>query len=393
NKVLLSDKDAAEFLKEGKTFLFDLYRIPFNGGKGGEAKPLAGASGNGMSNYFARYSPDGKWIVFCKAGSFMLLQPDSQLYIMPAAGGGARKMQCNRALMNSWHSWSPNGKWLVFSSKANGPYTQLFLTHIDEQGNDTPPVLLERLTSPDRAANIPEFVNAGSGALKTIHEQFIDDVSFARAAKQFLFANDYTSAVQAARKSVSINPKNAYAHLMMGEALQKQDKLEEAAVQFTEAVRIGPTDFMAHNELGLVLTTQAMRAEELLRAKEQFGPAPDSVKIRTQNAAMYKEALFHLEEAIRLNPNYAEAHNNLGFTLIAQGELKKALPPLTEAIRLKPDYAQAYNNLGCALGQLGKLDEAIAYFQKTLTLDSNFPEARNNLTQTLQQKRKQKSQP
>ncbi|MCX5784678.1 MAG: hypothetical protein NTX59_03220, partial [Elusimicrobia bacterium] len=47
NKVLLSDKDAAEFLKEGKTFLFDLYRIPFNGGKGGEAKPLAGASGNG----------------------------------------------------------------------------------------------------------------------------------------------------------------------------------------------------------------------------------------------------------------------------------------------------------------------------------------------------------
>ncbi|MCX5784679.1 MAG: hypothetical protein NTX59_03225, partial [Elusimicrobia bacterium] len=94
NKVLLSEKDAAEFLKEGKTFLFDLYRIPFNGGKGGEAKPLAGASGNGMSNYFARYSPDGKWIVFCKAGSFMLLQPDSQLYIMPAGGGGARKMQC-----------------------------------------------------------------------------------------------------------------------------------------------------------------------------------------------------------------------------------------------------------------------------------------------------------
>jgi hypothetical protein len=78
-KVLLSDKDAAEFLKEGKTFLFDLYKIPFNGGKGGEAKPLEGASGNGMSNYFARYSPDGKWVVFCKAKSFMLLQPDSQL--------------------------------------------------------------------------------------------------------------------------------------------------------------------------------------------------------------------------------------------------------------------------------------------------------------------------
>ena len=40
--------------------------------------------------------------------------------------------------MNSWHSFSPNGRWLVFSSKSRSPYTQMFLTHVDEQGNDTP---------------------------------------------------------------------------------------------------------------------------------------------------------------------------------------------------------------------------------------------------------------
>jgi len=62
--------------------------------------------------------------------------------------------------MNSWHSWSPNGKWLVFSSKANSAYTQLFITHIDEQGRSSPAVLLENFTASDRAANIPEFVNA-----------------------------------------------------------------------------------------------------------------------------------------------------------------------------------------------------------------------------------------
>lgn len=71
-----------------------------------------------MSNYFARFSPDGKWIVFCKAKSFMLLQPDSELYIVPAQGGEARRLRCNTSRMNSWHSWSRNGKWLVFSSKA-----------------------------------------------------------------------------------------------------------------------------------------------------------------------------------------------------------------------------------------------------------------------------------
>ena len=136
-RLLLTPEQCEEFLKDGKPFLFDLYRIPFNGGKGGAPEPIEGASNNGMSNYFAKYSPDGKWIVFCKAKSYMLLQPDSELYIIPAEGGPSRKLSCNTNRMNSWHSFSPNGRWLAFSSKANSAYTQLFLTHIDEQGRSS----------------------------------------------------------------------------------------------------------------------------------------------------------------------------------------------------------------------------------------------------------------
>jgi hypothetical protein len=52
--VLLSDYECREFIHEGETFLFDLYRVPFNGGRGGQPEPLEGASHNGMSNYFAK---------------------------------------------------------------------------------------------------------------------------------------------------------------------------------------------------------------------------------------------------------------------------------------------------------------------------------------------------
>lgn len=147
---------------------FDLYRVPFNNGEGGEAVPLEGASNNNASNYFARFSPDGKWIVFTKSPYGIMLQPDSELWIVPAAGGTARKMNCNRGNFNSWHSWSSNGRWLLFSSKANTPYTEIFLTHVDENGNDTAPVVLTRFNETGFAANVPEFAPGDAAGIQSI---------------------------------------------------------------------------------------------------------------------------------------------------------------------------------------------------------------------------------
>ena len=161
---------------------YDLCRIPFNAGKGGRAEPIAGASRNGMSNSFPKVSPDGRWIVFVQCRNGFLMRPDSQLYIVPAAGGQARRMRCNTRLMNSWHSFSPNGRWLVFSSKSRGPYTKMFLTHLDAEGNDSPAILIENSTAANRAVNIPEFVNIASDGLLKI------DVPAAEAYRHFNLA-------------------------------------------------------------------------------------------------------------------------------------------------------------------------------------------------------------
>ncbi|MFO7666737.1 MAG: hypothetical protein R6V76_08970 [Desulfobacterales bacterium] len=155
-------------LNELYNIRFDLYKIPFNKGGGGIAEPLEGASDNGMSNYFPRYSPDGKWIVFTRSRSGIMLQPDSELWIVPAGGGEARRMNCNLKYFNSWHSWSSNGRWLLFSSKANGPYTEIFLTHVDENGKDAPPVVISRFNDPGYAANVPEFAPIPADAIRSI---------------------------------------------------------------------------------------------------------------------------------------------------------------------------------------------------------------------------------
>ncbi len=140
---------------------YDLYRIPFNDGKGGTPERIVGASENGMSNNFPKVSPDGKWIVFVQCKNGLLMRPDSKLYIVPFEGGEARPLESNLPVMNSWHTFSPNGHWLAFSSKTPSLYTHLYLTHIDEQGHASPPVVVENATASNRAVNIPEFVNIG----------------------------------------------------------------------------------------------------------------------------------------------------------------------------------------------------------------------------------------
>ena len=147
---------------------FDLYTLPFNHGNGGKPRPLEGASQNGRSNFFPRYSPDGRWIAFNQSDTGLVLQPDSALYLIPAEGGKARRMRCNTGRMNSWHSWSPNSRWLVYASKAITPYTELLLTHVDAAGNDSPPVALTRLNRKGFASVLPEVIPLGGHRLENI---------------------------------------------------------------------------------------------------------------------------------------------------------------------------------------------------------------------------------
>lgn len=348
-KVLLTREECKEFTEDGRPFLFDLYRIPYNDGKGGKPEPLEGASNNGMSNYFSKYSPDGKWIVFCKAKSYMLLQADSELYIIPAQGGQARRLRANTSRMNSWHSFSPNSRWLVFSSKANSDYTQLFLTHIDEQGHSTPAVLLEHFTAPDRAANIPEFVNAKPTAIRKIREKFLDDYSFVRAGNEFYRHNEPDNAIAEYREALKINPNNVEAHLKMGFLLYNvKQKSEEGMAHLEKAIKLDPDNALVHHDLGMALLHQRK----------------------------YDQAVNHLSEALRLMPqgidkqyNAVDMHYNLGLALFYSGNISRSTVHLSEAVRLSPAEGKLHYDLAVALAAEGKTDDALKHYSKAISIE------------------------
>ena len=387
NAALLDEKDVPEFTRDKKPFRYDLYKIPFNGGKGGTAVPLAGAHGDGKSNFFPKFSPDGKWIIFCKANSYMLLQPDSELYIVPTEGGVARRLRYNTRLMNSWHSWSSNSKWLVFSSKANTPYTQLFLTHIDENGDDSPPVLLERFTSPDRAANIPEFVNLPGDAIADIREEFLDAYSFYRAGMANENTGDHAGAERAFRRGLELNPDDVELHNALGWTLFQDGRGEQAVAEYRKALAVDPKHVKAHNNIALALVELGLLEEAATHFQKSLESEPKAeihsdLGFILAQLGRSDEAVKHYREALRLDPECASANMNLAVSFVQANDFPQAETHYRAALaaKLRPESA---NGLGFVLAQQGRNDEAVEQFRKALELDPKFTPAYNNLAEAL----------
>jgi tetratricopeptide (TPR) repeat protein len=286
---------------------YDLYRVPFNEGRGGVPEPIAGASQNGMSNNFPKVSPDGRWIVFVQCHNGQLMRPDSQLYIVPFEGGQARRLRANTQLMNSWHSFSPNGRWLVFSSKARSPYTQMYLTHFDADGNDSPAILIDNATAANRAVNLPEFVNIRSGGMLDIQVPAVD----------------------------------LYKLISQAMDLEGEGKNSEALALWRKAVALDPNDARVQNGLGLSLYIQG-------DVQESFN---------------------HLRQAIRINPDFIESRLNLGKFLVEQGRPEEALPDLQYILQIKPQFAPGEEAMAAALQSSGESAQALVHWRKALTLE------------------------
>jgi len=334
---------------------YDLYRIPFDGGKGGRAEPIRGASGNGMSNSFPKISPDGRWIVYVQARNGLLMRPDSQLYIVPAGGGEARRMRCNTPLMNSWHSFSPSGRWMVFSSKSRSPYTQMFLTHVDEDGNDSPAILIENSTAANRAVNIPEFVNIPPDGLLKIDAPAAEFYRLFNRAAALSEKGRHAAAVPAWQEALALNPDDDRAQTSLGAALASTGRPAEAVPHFEKAVALNPESDEAQSGLGAALMSTGRTEEAIPRYERALEINPENAEaLANLGAALAQsgrvnEGIVRLERAVALDPDFLGARANLGMALLQKGEPAQARPHLEKAVALEPRSAPLQSSLGLAL--------------------------------------------
>jgi Tfp pilus assembly protein PilF len=261
--------------------------------------------------------------------------------MVPFAGGKARLMNCNLSLMNSWHSFSPNGRWLAFSSKARGPYTQLMLTHIDENGDDTPAIIVDNTTAANRAVNIPEFVNMPLDGIDKIDPQATEFYRLFDRVYAYVEKKQMPEAIQTLSEAIKLDPDDALAHYDMATLLSETDREREALEEFRKASDLEPGNTLYIEHLAVSLALNGDR----------------------------NGAVAQFQKAIALLPASAEYRFNFGFALATNGDYAAAMAPLEKAVELsKGRNARFLAELAEAYDKTGRFAEAVKAAQQALDL-------------------------
>ncbi|MEN6557413.1 MAG: tetratricopeptide repeat protein [Thermoguttaceae bacterium] len=146
------------------------------------------------------------------------------------------------------------------------------------------------------------------------------------------------------------NAENNVARSNLGGELARQGRLDEAIVQYREAVRIRPDDAVSFSNLGNALLSLG-RSDE---AEQSYAAA------------------------LRVDPNCAEAHCNVGVLLARRHQWDEAASHYEAALRLRPEYVDALANYGNLLARRGELDRAAACYKKAVQCRPDRPEIRRN---------------
>jgi tetratricopeptide (TPR) repeat protein len=246
-----------------------------------------------------------------------------------------------------------------------------------------------------------------------------------------LLKTDPKSAERLAREVIDVEARYDAAWIVLGNALEKQGRLEPAIAAYLRALEIDPAAYMAEFHLGnlsmdkrdlkqavarferalhyrpdsasihanlgnaLLLMGQNEKALSHLETATEQNPADVSARLSLANVLTqmrkFGEARRIVEAALKLDPGSADGEAQLALLLFRQGERASAFEHFHKAIQLNPREPLTHFNFGVALHESGRPSEAIMEFEKSLELKPEDPVTLQNLKEARQAFQRQKS--
>jgi len=193
--------------------------------------------------------------------------------------------------------------------------------------------LLRKIVTSEVKSSEANSLLAGVIALKIFFRYSSDAITDAKEALVF------------AKRAVSLNSNNEYAHIFLGMSQYALDKRELAIGEFRRAIEINPNCSLAYGTLGTVLCTKD--PDESIKNNMialRINPRDPIIFIRYSCLAWayfmkgkYSEAVHWARKAIQINPYWRNAHLYLTTNLVMLGKLDEAEEAVKYYLEYYPD--------------------------------------------------------
>jgi tetratricopeptide (TPR) repeat protein len=147
-------------------------------------------------------------------------------------------------------------------------------------------------------------------------------------------------ASRASQELAATAPASYQAHELEAEAMESQDKWEEAAAEYKKILEQNPNVPGIHFRLGRVALS------------------------KSESPANTEEARKEFEEELNIDPTNAAAEFSLGEIARRGGQWDKAIPHFTNASKLDPGFAEAFIALGMSLNSVERFSEAVSPLER-----------------------------
>jgi tetratricopeptide (TPR) repeat protein len=273
-------------------------------------------------------------------------------------------------------------------------------------------VQLQKAVTLDQAGNLPAAIAAYRKVL-TREPSNVDALFL--LGRVHCMRGEFERGAELLGKAASLAPQYGQAHNLLGMALVRLGRREEALASFERATAVDPANAMAFANRADVLADLGRHVEALAHydkaveldprnvagwcnrgstlqalgrdtdAADSFGraivlaPNVAAIHFNMANAldrlGRHEEAIQRYRQAIALKPDLADAYINLASPLIALGRWQEAVECSDQAIKLRPEAVQAHCNRGLALSRLERHEESLASFDAALAIDSDYARA------------------
>lgn len=206
---------------------------------------------------------------------------------------------------------------------------------------------------------------------------------------------DADNGLKHAKEALGLNPADARARNIYGDALLHAGSTDEGIAELRKAISHDAGNFEARLNLGWALMAMKRQVEtgpaeirEALRLSPGHSHAHLVLGEVFDQKGDLDGAISQVRGAISMKPEryQFEARRYLGVLLRRKGDIEGAIATLSDLLRLRPEMASAHNELGTAFEQKGDLTQAMAAFREAIRLKPGDGMSHYNLGKILEKK-------